>query len=269
MAKSKMEALSSDTSTRKTQAEAALLRAKTAADANADSILRKKTDDSARIAADEAKAAKLAREESVLRRKSSEDTLRARLEAGTPGATPIIDDPALEELDDDAVRLIEAQTAAKKEADAEKKRAADAKIAADKALTAQREAAAAKLLRAPVGGKGAKPVNPDVARKLKAEADKAEADAKKAARDAALDGKPPKPMLTPAEVKDVLQIQDGVDILNRLKDMKTKGGKGGAPINTGPLESLASWFKSKAGVESEEKTAFSTMNKLSEFMKRS
>lgn len=260
MAKSKMEALSSDTSTRKTQAEAALLRAKTAADANADAILRKKTDDSARIAADEAKAAKLAREESVLRRKSSEDTLRARLEAGTPGATPIIDDPALEELDDDAVRLIEAQTAAKKEADTEKKRAADAKIAADKALADARTADAEKKRRGPAGGgKGAKLVNPDAARKLKAEADKAEADAKKAARDAALDGKPPKPMLTPAEVEGVVELQGGVDILNRLKDMKTKGGKGGAPINTGPLEALGSWFRSKTGVESPEKTAFKAL----------
>jgi hypothetical protein len=252
MAKAKAEALASDTGARKTQAEAALLRAKTAADANADAILRKKTDDSARIAADEAKAAKLAREESVLRRKSSEDTLRTRLETGTPGATPVIDDPALEELDDDAVRTIEAQVAAAKAAEAEKKRAADAKIKADEALAAQR-------LRVPTGGRGAKPVNPDVARKLKAEADKAEADAKKAARDAAGDGKPVKPMLTPAEVEGVVELQGARDMIGRLEKMKKSGGAKGAAINTGPLEALGSWFASKVGVESPEKTEFKAL----------
>ena len=148
---------------KKTTAEATLLRAKTADKAAEESLLRKKGEETTRTeaaaakkAADDAKAAKVEREESLLRRKSSEDTLRARLEAGTPGATPVIDDPALEELDDDAVRLIEAQTAAKKEADAEKKRKADADIEATEALADSRTADAEKKRRAPVGG-GPKP----------------------------------------------------------------------------------------------------------------
>lgn len=242
MAKSKMEALSSDTSTRKTQAEAALLRAKTAADANADAILRKKTDDSARIAADEAKAAKLAREESVLRRKESILDVKRATEGGLSKSD--LEKRAAEMGLPPEQLLAEADMLNREEmlaADESK-----AKTAANDALTAQREAAAAKLLRAPVGGKGAKPVNPDAARKLKAEADKAEADAKKAARDAALDGKPPKPMLTPAEVTSVLEIQGARDMLGRLEKMKT-GNDGAGAIDTGPFAALGSFIASKAG----------------------
>lgn len=256
MEKAKAEALASDTGARKTQAEAALLRAKTAAGANADSVLRKKTDDSAKIAADEAKAAKLAREESVLRRKSSEDTLRTRLETGTPGATPIIDDPALGELDDDAVRTIEAQAAATKAAEGEKKRAAEAKIAADRALAESRSADAAKKRRLPAAGGSGKP---ETARE-KALTRKAEAEATIAERNAR-DGvvKPAKPMLTPAEVEGVVELQGARDMLSRLEKMKTGGGAKGAGINTGPLEALGSWFKTKAGVESPEKTEFKAL----------
>jgi len=255
MAKAKAEALASDTGARKTQAEAALLRAKTAADANADAILRKKTDDSARIAADEAKAAKLAREESVLRRKESVLDVKRATEGGLSKSD--LEKRAAEMGLPPEQLLAEADMLNREEMLAVDE--SKAKTAASDALTAQREAAASKLLRAPTGGKGAKPVNPDAARKLKAEADKAEADAKKAARDAAGDGKPPKPMLTPAEVEGVVELQGARDMLGRLEKMKKSGGAKGAAINTGPLEALGSWFASKVGVESPEKTEFKAL----------
>jgi hypothetical protein len=259
MAKAKAEALASDTGARKTNAEAALLRAKTAAGANADSVLRKKTDDSAKIAADEAKAAKLAREESVLRRKESTDVLRMRAEGGASPEDLINvakDDENLGELDDDAVRALSADVASKKTA-------ADAKIAADEALAEARTADAEKKRRAPTGGKGAKAVDPEIAaakkRSALAQADKDEADAKKAARDAAGDGKPVKPLLTPAEVVGVTDLQQGLDIMDRLTKLKTSGGKDGAPIDTGPFAEFAGWFAKNLDMEDAKKTEFKAL----------
>jgi hypothetical protein len=259
MEKAKAEALASDTGARKTQAEAALLRAKTAAGVNADSVLRKKTES-------EAKAEE---KETVLRKKESGDVLRSRIMAGDQFKPdiPTIDDPALGGLDDTSLESVTREAtgakAEKETKDAEDKRKADAKIAADEALAAQRDAAAAKLLRVPTGGKGAKAVDPEIAaakkRSVLAQAKKDEADAKKAERDAAGDGKPPKPMLTPAEVEGVVELQGARDMLGRLEKMKKSGGAKGAAINTGPLEALGSWFASKVGVESPEKTEFKAL----------
>jgi hypothetical protein len=252
MEKAKAEALASDTGARKNNAEAALLRAKTAANANADSVLRKKTES-------EAKAEE---KETVLRKKESSDVLRSRIMAGDQFKpdVPTIDDPALGGLDDTSLESVTREAtgakAEKETKDAEDKRKADAKIAADEALASQRDAAAAKLLRVPSGGKGAKP---ETARE-KALTRKAEAEATIAERNAR-DGvvKPAKPMLTPAEVEGVVELQGARDMLGRLEKMKTGGGAKGAGINTGPLEALGSWFKTKAGVESPEKTEFKAL----------
>jgi hypothetical protein len=255
MAKAKAEALASDTGARKTQAEAALLRAKTEAGANADAILRKKTDDSAKIAADEAKAAKLAREESVLRRKESVVDVKRATEGGLSKAD--LEKRAAEMGVPPEQLLAEADMLNREEllaADESK-----AKTAANEALAGQRDAAAAKAARAPAGGKGAKPLSPDAARKLKAEADKAEADARKAIRDAAGDGKPVKPLLTPAEVVGVTDLQQGLDIMDRLTKLKTTGGKDGAPIDTGPFAEFAGWFAKNLDMEDTKKTEFKAL----------
>jgi hypothetical protein len=102
-------------------------------------------------------------------------------------------------------------------------------------------------------------LSPDAARKLKAEADKAEADAKKAQQELEGGGKPVKPLLTPAEVVNVTDLQQGLDIMDRLTKLKTTGGEKGAPIDTGPFAEFAGWFAKNLDMEDAKKTEFKAL----------
>jgi hypothetical protein len=196
MAKAKAEALASDTGARKTQAEAALLRAKTEAGANADAILRKKTEDSARIAADEAKAAKLAREESVLRRKEGVLDVKRATEGGLSKAD--LEKRAAEMGVPPEQLLAEADMLNREEmlaADESK-----AKTAANQALAGQRDAAAAKAARAPTGKGPPKPLTEAQILELK----KKRLEIAKLEREAAGDG--PKDKVEAGTIKEVGEL---------------------------------------------------------------
>ena len=196
MEKAKAEALATDTGARKTQAEAALLRAKTAADANADAIRRKKTEDSARIAADEAKAAKLAREESVLRRKEGVLDVKRATEGGLSKSD--LEKRAAEMGLPPEQLLAEADMLNREEllaADESK-----AKTAANEALAAQRDAAAAKAARAPAGKGPPKPLTEAQILELK----KKRLEIAKLEREAAGDG--PKDKVEAGTIKEVGEL---------------------------------------------------------------
>lgn len=196
MEKAKAEAATGDAGARKMNAEAALLRAKTAADANADAILRKKTDDSARIAADEAKAAKLAREESVLRRKESVLDVKRATEGGLSKAD--LEKRAAEMGVPPEQLLAEADMLNREEllaADESK-----AKTAANQALAGQRDAAAAKAARAPAGKGPPKPPTEAQILELK----KKRLEIAKLEREAAGDG--PKDKVEAGTIKEVGEL---------------------------------------------------------------
>jgi hypothetical protein len=248
MEKAKAEALASDTGARKTQAEAALLRAKTAAGANADAILRKKTES-------EAKAEE---KETVLRKKESGDVLRARIMAGDQFKPdiPTIDDPALGGLDDTSLESVTREAtgakAEKETKDAEDKRKADAKIAADEALAASRTADAEKKKRGPGPAKPMSEKEKALTRKAQAEATKAErelAGAGGAGGVAAV----PKGQAMSGELaeKRALKVQ-GLTLLGRLREAKKK-------VGTGPIEGRA---KDLAGVlvSNPERRKFAQLN---------
>lgn len=228
---------------KKSMAESTLLRAKTADKAAEESLLRQKGDETTRIeaaaakkAADDAKAAKTEREESLLRRKEAVlDTKRAT-EGGLSRADLEQRAAALgvppEQLLAEADMLNRDEMLAEDET--------KAKTAASEALAAQREAAAAKAARGPGPAKPMSAKEKALTRKAEAEATIAEREAR--------DGKPKpvKPMLTPAEVASVLEIQGAKNMLGRLENMKT-GKDGAGAIDTGPFAALASFIASKAG----------------------
>lgn len=167
----------------------------------------------ARAAAESARKAET--EATARASKAQEDAmggLRLRAASGAPlealiGAASA--DDRLGDLDDDAVRGIQAE-------ETRKSAAAKAKEAADLALANERNK--------PRGGGGPsskpEPKEPKVI----------------------------KPALTPAEVESVLELQGARDMLGRLEQMKLSGGKEGAEIDTGPFAALKSFFASKAGV---------------------
>ena len=224
------EAAAGELGAKKSASEASLLRAKTDNTRVEESMLRRKGEESSRTARDDAKKAEADAKAKAEGTKNAESVLRKRAASGAPIETLIgaaSADENLGEMDDDAVRGIQAEEAAKKEA-------STAKVDADKALARQRDADAEKLLRKPVA-KAAKPVNPDATRKLKAEADKAEAEAKKAQREVgaggnatAAGGKAGGAMPGELAEKRALKVQ-GLTLLGRLRDAKKK-------VGTGPVE---------------------------------
>lgn len=230
---------------KKSTAEAALIRAKTADEAAKESLLRKKGEadarsarDDAKKSADDAKATKMEREESVLRRKEAVTDTKRATEGGLSRADLEKRAAALgvppEQLLAEADMLNRDEMLAEDET--------KAKTAASEALAGQRDAAAAKAKRGPGPAKPMSAKEKALTRKAEAEATIAEREAR--------EGKPKtaKPSLTPAEVEGVLELQGARDMLGRLEKMKTSGGKDGAGIDTGPIAALGSFIASKAGM---------------------
>lgn len=207
--------------------------------ARADAAKAKAEADKAKATIDAAEAARKAEGEAS--KTTAEQSMAAlRSAAGAPGASleTLIGrasvDPGLGNLDDTAVAGILAEEQAKT-----RKEGAGATLAERKAI-------------APLGPK---PKSPEEIRRQEVKDKIAEATLKQ------LEGKPEAAAaaagkLTAGEAESIIELQTGQEILNNIEKLKKSGGAGGAPINTGPIEAVESWLRSKAGVESPEKAQF-------------
>jgi hypothetical protein len=200
----------------------------------------------------------------VLRQKAKADALEGLKQRAAGGLDEeglrrvAMNDEALGELDDDAVRAVMLEAQGEEKMKQAKEGEVQAKADAAAALAEQR--------RAPKPGprpmsQTAKELSDAKLRKAKAEADIAE----RTARGGAGSGvKPDKPALTPAEVEGVVELKGARALIDRLGKMKTEGD-----IDTGPIANAIDWTRSKIGVGDPKRVEFKALigTQIAEYIK--